>query len=49
MTERRKDDRFYVRVDIGFWDHPKALAAGPQAVSPAPRIQAIRDELANGA
>jgi hypothetical protein len=25
---RRKDDRYYVRVDIGFWDHPKAVAAG---------------------
>jgi hypothetical protein len=30
MDERRlKDERFYIRVDIGFWDHPKAIAAGP--------------------
>lgn len=26
--QRRKDDRYYLRLDIGFWDHPKALAAG---------------------
>lgn len=23
-----KDARFYIRVDAGFWDHPKAVAAG---------------------
>jgi hypothetical protein len=29
MDERRlKDERFYIRVDIGFWDHPKSVAAG---------------------
>lgn len=26
--QRRKDDRYYVRLDIGFFDHPKAVAAG---------------------
>ncbi len=23
-----KDARFFIRVDVGFWDHPKAIAAG---------------------
>ncbi len=30
---RTKDDRFYIRVDADFWDHPKAIAAGPDGRS----------------
>ena len=30
---RAKDDRFYIRVDADFWDHPKAIAAGPDGRS----------------
>lgn len=28
MTGKPKDSRFFFRVDVGFWDHPKAIAAG---------------------
>lgn len=28
MAGRPKDGRFFFRVDVGFWDHPKAIAAG---------------------
>lgn len=28
MAGKPKDGRFFFRVDVGFWDHPKAIAAG---------------------